>query len=106
MSYEEKQWEDQPDHVLSTPRLALVYVGDGFSAEIRHGPAGTYLTVGNLFGSQTVKPPDLVEAVRLLGRVDPDDVVKVPQAWLIDGGGVELIKPEPEPNTFEEEEIY
>jgi len=60
----EKRWLDQPDILLSA-KVVFPYIKlrDGFSAEIRRTNSGIwYMSIGNLFGSTTIKVP-LVETV-------------------------------------------
>jgi hypothetical protein len=53
-----KTWTDQPDVVTTCDMLGTVRVKDQ-CVELRkvHGSSEVYLTVGNLFGSQTIYVP-------------------------------------------------
>ena len=64
-----KTWDDQPDEVEDVPIRATLSLGDGLHAEVRNGGRSQpyFLTVGNLFGSQTVKCPDADGVLTVLG---------------------------------------
>jgi len=65
----EKTWTDQPAAVLQAEPVASVRVGGARRIEIRAESAGSYLlTIGTLFGSQTLRCPDARAAFRMLGR--------------------------------------
>lgn len=53
----EKRWVDQPDCVEGARVLLHQYVGEAQSVEIRRKDDMYFLSVGNLFGSQTVLCP-------------------------------------------------
>jgi hypothetical protein len=92
---DDRKWDDQPDEVLDAPLLANINIGDGYTAQIRNRPRErrsddssrselTYLSVGNLFGSQTLKVPSLRDAIEVLGKADPaGETAKVPIGWVI-----------------------
>lgn len=66
-----KTWSDQPDAVLEAIRAAEVQLRHGRSAEVREarpdGPtAGWYVTIGNLFWSETFYCIDARAAFHLL----------------------------------------
>lgn len=66
----QKSWTDQPDVVATMPVAFSVFVESiGQSVEVRKGSAGEFtVTIGNLFGSQTILAPDVNSLLLLLGR--------------------------------------
>ena len=64
-----KTWTDQPAVVEQAEPVASIRVGGARRVEIRAETAGSYLlTIGTLFGSQTLRCPDARAAFRMLGR--------------------------------------
>jgi hypothetical protein len=69
-----KTWTDQPDVVADLVVLGTVHVHDRH-VEIRrvHGSSETYLTFGNLFGSQTIYCPTEGVALEVMCAADRKD---------------------------------
>ncbi|MHC4933795.1 MAG: hypothetical protein ACYTGV_16575 [Planctomycetota bacterium] len=88
------QWTDQPAVLENAESIAVIALDNGRIAQILRRPVAAwvewYVTVGNLFGSQTVRVRDLEGAVRLIDSVsqaDDEDVVdlKAHHAILVPG---------------------
>ena len=62
-------WTDQPEILEGTEVVARFSVRDGDSAEFRKVDGTYYLTVGGLFGSQTIRCDDLEWGVKMLERI-------------------------------------
>lgn len=71
-----KHWTDQPDAVTEAEPLSRFFLsGPGQSVEVRQigYNDGLFVTVGNLFGSQTIKVPDAKTAFRVVGAISALD---------------------------------
>ena len=66
-----KDWDDQPDEVAGSVGLANISTQKG-SLVIYRGTACHYVTVGNLFASQTVKVETADQVLVLLGIMFDD----------------------------------
>jgi len=88
----EKQWTDQPDCVLGCVIFLHIYVGDR-GVEVRKDENNDcwYITVGNLFGSQTLRAANCEAVLRVVHwvgnkRLHSKAPVEVPS-------GCELVSP-------------
>lgn len=65
-----RNWTDQPEELDNVPIVLRFY--DEVMIEVRKDQVDwTFVTAGNLFGSQTVKCPDLEQALQVVqGIVD------------------------------------
>lgn len=65
-----RNWLDQPREIEQAEVLLHTFIDigpiKGHGIEIRKGPGAWYLTMGNLFGSQTVKCRDAEAVIRCL----------------------------------------
>ena len=66
-----KTWTDQPDEVAGTPILTSIYMTNiGQSVEVRGDfERSRYITIGNLFGSQTVRAVGSDQVIKILGAI-------------------------------------
>lgn len=79
----DRTWTDQPTIVEGIP-IRVSCFAHGRSLEIRSDDAERhYVTIGNLFGSQTVSCPSLMEALRVFNVAA--NAAKHPQLELPDG---------------------
>ena len=82
MSYN-KDWSDQPDCVIGGERIARFGVGDELVSIIEAG-SNIYVTVGNLFRSQTVRVDSYKVAFQVCALIGKS-AAKLPLgAWLVE----------------------
>lgn len=89
-------WEDQPAELEAGERLADMWVSGTRSCQVIKYEGHYYVSVGNLFGSQTVRAPSADEAFKIIDwsnalgcqpRPRASDVKKAHPTWefFIDG---------------------
>lgn len=91
-----KHWTDQPDAVTEAEPLSRFFLsGPGQSVEVRQigFNDGLFVTVGNLFGSQTIQVPDAKTAFQVIGAMadlENGQTIKIsrfPGAEILDAEG-------------------
>ena len=67
------RWSDQPAILENAESIAVIGLRDAQQAQIMRVQDAAwiefYVTIGNLFGSQTVRVRDLESAIKLIGEV-------------------------------------
>jgi hypothetical protein len=87
-----RRWTDQPVEVETAPILCSFFLKAACSTiEVREGASQCYFTTGNLFGSQTLRVPNLATCFRLIQAVverkddEPLRISRFPGVEIIEG---------------------
>lgn len=81
----DKTWKDQPDAVLTATPLASIYI-DGRIMEVRDEEDSLLLTVGSLFGSETLRfkdPRQLIKTIGLASNLKDGAMLNLPKGAVL-----------------------
>lgn len=65
-----RNWTDQPTNLEEGEHLAGLWVADARRAQVIKCEGLFYVSVGNLFSSQTIRVPDAEEALKVIDWID------------------------------------